>query len=147
MQTAALASSHGSLSPMSSSRKAVWLGRILTAPPVLFLTIDTAMKLLQVPVAVEATQQLGYTAGAVLALGIIEAVCLVLFLVPRTAVLGAVLWTGYFGGAIATHIRAGSPLFTHTLFPIFVAALLWTGLWLRDRRLRHIVRVAFDRAV
>lgn len=128
------------------SSKAVWVGRILSALLVLFLTFDTAMKVLQLPVAVEATQQLGFTAHAVFVIGVIEALCLVFYLVPRTALLGAVLWTGYFGGAIATHIRAGSPLFTHTLFPIYIAALLWVGLWLRDGRLRRIVRAVFDTA-
>ena len=146
MQTAPLANSHGSLAPARSSTKAVWARRILSALPVVFLTFDTAIKVFQLPVAVEATTQLGFTAGAVLAVGIVEAVCLVLYLVPRTAVLGAVLWTGYFGGAIATHVRASSPLFTHTLFPIYVAVLLWAGLWLRDGRLRRIVGEAFHPA-
>lgn len=127
----------------TASSRAVWTGRILSALSVVFLTFDTIIKVLTLPVAVEATKQLGFTETAVFAVGLIEAVCLVLYLVPRTASLGAVLWTGYFGGAIATHIRAGSPLFTHTLFPIYIAALLWVGLWLRDGRLRRIVRTAF----
>lgn len=73
--------------------------------------------------------QLGYPAGVVLGLGLLELVCLVLYLIPSTSVLGAVLRTGYLGGAIATHVRVGSPLLSHTLFPIWVAALLWGGLW------------------
>lgn len=70
---------------------------------------------------------------------IIQGICLILYLVPRTAVLGAVLWTGYLGGAIATHVRVGSPLFSHVLFPIYVAAFLWIGLWLRDWRVRAML--------
>jgi len=72
---------------------------------------------------------------------VIELVCLALYLVPRTAVLGAVLWTGYLGGAVATHVRIGSPLFSHVLFPLYVAALLWVGLWLRDRSLQALLPV------
>jgi hypothetical protein len=83
--------------------------------------------------------ELGWPASAILPLGIIQLVCLAVYLIPRTAILGAVLWTGYLGGAIATHMRLGNPLFSHTLFPTYVAALLWVGLWLRDRRLRAII--------
>ena len=111
-------------------------GRVLSGVAVLFLAFDAAMKLLQVPMAVEGTIQLGYPASSLLVIGLIQVVCLAVYLVPRTAILGAVLWTGYLGGAIATHLRVGNPLFTHMLFPIYVAALLWGGLWLRERRVR-----------
>jgi len=144
MQTAACSNTPTPRAPQHASVKAVWIGRTLTAFAILFLTFDTALKVLQLPVAIEATQQLGFTARTVFIVGLIEAVCLVLSLVPRTALLGAVLWTGYFGGAIATHIRTESPVFTHTLFPIYIAALVWGGLWLRDQRVRDIVRTAFD---
>jgi len=147
MQTAAFSHTPTPLAPQHASVKAVWIGRTLTAFAILFLTFDTALKVLQLPVALEATQQLGFTAQAVFIVGLIEAACLVLYLVPRTALLGAVLWTGYLGGAIATHVRAESPVFTHTLFPIYIAALLWGGLWLRDQRVRHIVRAALDAPV
>ena len=82
---------------------------------------------------------LGYPADTVLWIGMIELVCLALYLVPRTAVLGAILLTGHLGGAIATHVRVGSPLLSHTLFPIYVALLLWGGLYLREPRLRELV--------
>ena len=72
-------------------------------------------------------------------LGILQLVLLALYLVPRTALLGAVLWTGYLGGAVATHVRVGNPLVSHVLFPVYVAALLWGGLWLRDRRTRALL--------
>ena len=125
------------------SARATWVGRGLTALPLLFLTFDTAIKVLVLPVAVDATGRLGYAPGTVFAIGAIEAICLVCYLVPRTALLGAVLLTAYFGGAIATHVRAGSPLFTHTLFPVYLAVLLWAGLWLRNAQARRAVRTAF----
>jgi DoxX-like family len=117
---------------------ALWAGRAMSGLATLFLLFDAAVKLLQLPFAMEANAQLGYPASVVFGLGILELVCLVLYLVPSTSVLGAVLWTGYLGGAIATHVRVGNPLFSHTLFPIWVAALLWGGLWVRDERLRAV---------
>ncbi len=117
-----------------------WTGRILTGIAVLFLTFDTAIKLIGAKAAVDGTVQVGFPPHLVLTLGLIELVCLVLYLVPRTAPLGAVLWTGYFGGAIATHLRLGNPLFSHTLFPIYIAVLLWGGLYLRDERVRALLR-------
>lgn len=107
----------------------------------LFLLFDSVMKLVQAPEAVTTTVELGYSADVVVALGIVEVVCLLVYLWPRTSVLGAVLWTGYLGGAIATHVRVGNPLFSHVLFPIYVAALLWGGLWLRDELLRRVLPV------
>jgi hypothetical protein len=120
-------------------KRDVWIGRVLSGFAVLFLTFDAALKLLRLPMAIEGTTELGYPAGVVLPLGVVQVVCLVLYVIPRTSVLGAVLWTGYLGGAIATHVRLGNPLFTHVLFPVYVALLLWGGLWLRDRRLRTLL--------
>jgi hypothetical protein len=125
--------------PKSPAQAALWTGRILTGVAVLFLTFDTVLKVLQLGPAVEGTTSLGFSADAILTLGVIELVCLVLYLIPRTAIFGAVLWTGYLGGAIATHLRLGNPLFSHTLFPTYVAALLWGGLWLRDVRVRELL--------
>lgn len=122
------------------SGTAVWTGRALSGLAVLFLAMDAAMKLFQVAPAVDGTAQLGYPAHVLVPIGVIELTCLALYLVPRTAILGAILWTGYLGGAIATHVRVESPLFTHVLFPIYVAALLWGGLWLRDRRTRVLLQ-------
>ena len=120
------------------STRALWAGRILSGLAVVFLIFDVAMKFLMPPAAVEGTRQLGWPESAMLTLGVIQLICLALYLIPRTAVIGAVLWTGYLGGAIATHVRVGNPLFSHTLFPIYVAAFLWAGLWLRDRRVRAL---------
>jgi hypothetical protein len=123
----------------SPARKAVLGGRILTGLATLFLLFDAGVKLVMSPEAVAATAELGWPAKVVQGLGWLELVCLALYLIPRTAPLGAVLWTGYLGGAIAAHLRLGNPLFTHTLFPIYVAALIWGGLWLRDRRVRALL--------
>jgi hypothetical protein len=114
-------------------------GQVLTSLALLFMVFDAGIKLLQLTPAVEGTVQLGYPASAVLTIGVIELVCIALYAIPRTAVLGAVLLTGYLGGAVATHLRVGSPLLTHVLFPLYIAALVWGGLYLRDARVRAVV--------
>ena len=113
--------------------------RILMVLAALFLLMDAMMKVLRVPQAVEGTTQLGYPPSVLLPLGIIQLICLALYLIPRTAFLGAILWTGYLGGAIATHVRLGNPLFSHVLFPAYIAAMIWGSLWLRDERLRALL--------
>src|SRR3954464_14165161 len=112
---------------------------VLTTLAVLFLTFDTGIKLLRLAPAVQGTVALGYPEHTVALIGAIELVCLVLYLVPQTAVLGAVVFTGYLGGAVATHLRVGNPLLSHTLFPIYVGAMLWAALCLREPRLRALV--------
>ena len=129
-------------SPARASTRSRWAGRILTGIAVLFLAFDVAIKLVPNKMAIEATVALGYQPHHVPIIGVIGLACLVLYLVPRTAPLGAVLWTGYLGGAIATHLRLDNPLFSHTLFPIYVAALIWGGLYLRDPRVRALLRPA-----
>ena len=129
--------------PAATSTTTRWAGRVLTGLAVLFLSFDTVIKF--VPPneeALQATIALGWQLHHMPIIGVISLLCLVLYVVPRTAVLGAVLWTGYFGGAIATHLRVDNPLFSHTLFPIYVAALIWGGLYLRDPRVRALVRRA-----
>jgi hypothetical protein len=116
------------------SSAVIWTGRVLSGLAVAFLTFDGAMKVLRLPMAVEGTVALGYPASTVFGIGVLEVVCLALYLIPRTSLTGAVLWTGYLGGAIATQVRVGNPLVTHVLFPIYVAVLLWGGLYLRDSR-------------
>ena len=123
----------------SSAKKRSIAGYVLTGLVAAFLTFDTVMKLLQLAPAVQGTTELGYPAGTVVVIGAIELVCLVLYLMPRTSVLGALVLTGYLGGAIATHVRVGSPLPTHTLFPIYVALMVWGGLYLRESRLRELL--------
>lgn len=114
----------------------LWTGRILSAVAVLFLLFDAAGKLLEVPPVVAGSTALGYPAAAVFTIGAIELLCVVAYAIPPVSVLGAVLLTGYLGGAIATHLRVQNPLFTHTLFPIYVALFVWGGLFLRDAGLR-----------
>ena len=121
------------------SNKQVWTGRVFSALAVLFLTMDAVMKMIVVPEAVKGTGQLGWPVSSIVPLGILQAILLIIYVMPRTSVLGAILWTGYLGGAVATHVRVGNPLFSHILFPTYVAALLWLGLWLRDRRVRALV--------
>jgi DoxX-like protein len=121
------------------SKKALWAGRILSGLAVLFMLFDAIIKLLRHPAAVQGSIELGYPESVVFGLGIVLVVCLALYLVPRTAVLGAILFTGYLGGAVATHVRVGNPLFSHVLSPVYVAAFLWVGLWLRDQRIRAIL--------
>jgi DoxX-like family len=125
----------------SLSRSKLWSARIINALVVLFLLFDLIVKLLRLPVAVQANIQLGYPESTVLVIGIIELLCLVTYLIPRTSVFGAILLTGYLGGAIASQLRAGNPLFSHTLFPIYVALLVWAPLFLRDERVRTLIPV------
>jgi hypothetical protein len=107
---------------------------------VLFLIIDFAMKLIAHPMVIESSGQLGYPADPEFAqmLGLILALCTVLYVVPQTSVLGAILLTGYLGGAVATHLRMGNPLFTHTLFGVYLGILAWGSLYLRDARIRAL---------
>jgi hypothetical protein len=124
---------------VSVATKRLVTGYLLTALVALFLTFDTVMKVLRLAPAVQGTTELGYPASTVFWIGLIELVCLGLYLVPSTSVLGALLLTGYLGGAIATHVRVGSPLLSHTLFPIYVALMLWGGLYIREMRLHELV--------
>ena len=125
----------------SGSRRRLWTGRVLSGLAVAFLLFDSAGKLLQVPPVVDGTVRLGYPRDIVFSLGVILLSCALAYVVPRTSVLGALLLTGYLGGAVATHVRVGNPLFSHVLFPTYVAALLWGGLVLRDARLRALLPV------
>ncbi len=117
----------------------LWTGRILTALPALFLLMDGAMKLFQPEPVLSSMAQLGYPASLSVGLGVLLLLCVALYLVPRTSLLGAILLTGYLGGAIAAHLRVGNPLFSHILFPVYVALLLWGGLLLRQPGLRTLL--------
>jgi hypothetical protein len=121
--------------------KAIWAGRIMSGLVVLFLLFDSVLKVMKLPLAVEGTTQLGYPEHVVVGIGVVQLVCLIIYLIPRTSIFGAVLLTGYLGGAIATHVRVVSPLFSHVLFPIYVAVLVWGGVYLRFPRLRALIPV------
>lgn len=119
---------------------AAWAGRIMSGLVVAFLVMDGAIKVLDLAVVRETLEQLGYPTSMAQGLGILTLVIAVLYAVPRTAFLGSVLLTGLLGGAIATHLRVGSPLFTHLFFGLYIGVLAWGGLWLRDPKLRAVVR-------
>jgi hypothetical protein len=122
--------------PISNKRR--WAGVIMSALAVAFLLFDGVIKLVKIQPVVEATQRLGYPEATARPLGIVLLACVALYLVRRTAVLGAVLVTAFLGGAISAHVRVEDPLFSHTLFPVYVAALIWGGLYLRDSRVRAL---------
>ncbi|MCV9938604.1 DoxX family protein [Boseaceae bacterium BT-24-1] len=125
---------------------ALWTGRVLTGLFAIFmLGASISPKLLRMPVAEETMAQLGWPAGYAFMIGLIELACLALYLIPRTALLGAILMMGLLGGAMATQIRAGSPLFSHVLFSLYLGLFMWGGLWLRNRRLRALFPIARDR--
>lgn len=101
--------------------------------------MDSVGKFVKPEPVVTGTVELGYSESVILPLGIVLLICTILYVIPQTAILGAILLTGYLGGAVATHVRVGSPLFTHTLFPVYLGVFIWLGLYLRDKRLRGIV--------
>jgi hypothetical protein len=123
------------------AKPALWLGRVLSGLVILFLLFDGAIKLVPWPVVTETMDRIGYGSSENLArsLGIITIACTILYAIPPTSILGAILLTGYLGGAMASHVRIGSPLFSHTLFGFYLGLMVWGGLWLRDRRLRTLI--------
>lgn len=122
----------------TANPRGTWPGRVLSGIAVAFLTLDAAMKIAAAAPAVTGTIALGFPVEVVRPLGVVLLVATVLYVVPRTAALGALLLTGYLGGAVAAHVRLGDPLATHVLTPVYVAAFLWAGLALRDRKVRAL---------
>ncbi|MGC1462827.1 MAG: DoxX family protein [Terracidiphilus sp.] len=116
----------------------IWSGRILTILAALFMLLDGAMKIVKPPQVLEANARLAYPLSALSGIGIALIVCTLIYLIPRTSILGAVLLTGYLGGAVASNVRAGSGWF-ETIFPMLFAAMIWCGLCLRNRRLRSLL--------
>lgn len=123
--------------PLSLTRR--WAGRLLSGTATLFFLIDGGMKLFKPPIVVESTLQLGYPETAIVGIGVILLACTLLYVIPRTAILGAVMLTGYLGGAVATHVRVSGPWF-NILFPVVFGAIVWAGLYLRDRRVHALLR-------
>lgn len=119
-------------------RMQLWAGRILSGLAILFLIFDGVIKVMQMAPAMEATVQLGYPESLVFGIGLLELVCLGVYGIPRTSVLGAILLTGYLGGAVATQVRAGADLFP-IIFPVIIGLLIWGGLFLRDSQLRALI--------
>jgi len=126
--------------PAGGRTRNYWIGWVMSGLVIAFLLMDATMKVLALPVVLEASGPLGFP-GAAMArgLGIVLLLCTLLYAAPQTAVLGAILLTGYLGGAAATHVRVGSPLFTHVLFGVYLGLLLWAGLYLRDAALRRLI--------
>lgn len=125
------------------STRALWAGRILSGLAILFLIFDGMIKLPPLDIVTTTMKELGYPTTDSFArfLGVVTLACTALYAWPRTALLGAVLLTGLFGGAIATHLRIGSPLVSHTLFGIYFGITVWGGLWLRDERVRRVMPI------
>jgi uncharacterized membrane protein YphA (DoxX/SURF4 family) len=117
------------------SKKMLWAGRIMSALPALMLLFSGVMKLVKPASVMEGFTRLGYPESLAVGIGIVELVCTVLYLIPRTSILGAILLTGYLGGATATHVRVGEPFY----MPIVLGVLVWAGLFLRENRLRALL--------
>ena len=130
---------HALAAAIPTSARARWADRVLSGLPVLFMLMDAAMKLVHIQAVTDASARLGWPDATNGGLGLVVLATVALYLVPRTAVLGAVLLTGYLGGAVAIHLRIGDPLASTTLFPVYVGALFWAGLYLRDARVRALV--------
>jgi len=123
--------------PVSS--KQLWAGRIMSAVPVLFLLFDSVIKLMKIDAVVKGFGELGYSPDLAVGIGMLLLACVILYVIPPTSILGAILLTGYLGGAVATQVRVGNPLFSHVLFPTYVGALIWGGLYLREGGLRALL--------
>ncbi|MRG55010.1 DoxX family protein [Phyllobacterium sp. SYP-B3895] len=123
------------------SNTAVWAGRVMSGLIILFMLFDSGIKLIPLDVVIQTCAELGLptSVGFDRGLGILGLICTILYAVPQTSVLGAILLTGYMGGAIATQVRVGNPLFSHLLFGVYLGLILWGGLYLRDPRLRKIL--------
>jgi len=130
---------HSAIQTAPVSKTSLWAGRVFSGLVVLFMLFDSSIKLMKLAPAVEGTAKLGYPVSVVLSIGIVLFVCTVLYAIPRTSILGAILLTGYLGGAVASNVRVENPLFGYVLFPVYVGVLLWLGLFLRDVRLRALI--------
>ena len=120
------------------SKRHLWLGRVVSGLPALFLLLDGALKLAKPAFVVEATVNLGYSESVIIPIGMVLIICTILYLIPATSVLGAILLTGYLGGAVATHARVGESWFP-ILFPVVIGVMLWLGLYLQNVRLRTLI--------
>jgi hypothetical protein len=121
--------------PAPASKKLLWAGRIISALPVLMLLFSAAMKLAKPPAVIEGMAHLGYPENLAFGIGVLEVICTIVYLIPQTSILGAILLTGYLGGATASHVRVGDPYFA----TVILGVLLWLGLYMRDERLRALV--------
>jgi DoxX-like family len=125
--------------PVTVSKARLWTGRVLSTLPVLLLLMSGVMDVMRPDFVVKAMVEQGFPEAVLVPLGISLLICTILYAIPRTAILGAILLTGYLGGAVATHVRAGDSLFSHILAPVYFAVILWIGLYLREPRLGALV--------
>jgi hypothetical protein len=133
------ATAQAALAPAAKAGKLVWTGRVLSGFAILFLLFDAIIKLVQIQAVTDTFRQMGIPENLAVEIGIIGLVCTVLYAIPRTAVLGAILLTAFLGGGIASHVRIGSPLFSHVLFGVYLGLFVWGGLFLREPRLRALL--------
>lgn len=126
----------------NTSKGMLWTGRVLSGLVIAFCIFDFGFKFTGAPIVTQTGEQLGWHAGTAPMLGIILAACTALYTWPRTAILGAIVLTGYLGGSVATHVRVESPLFSHILFGVYLGVMAWGGLWLRDPKLRALIPFA-----
>ena len=136
-------STEKTLNEQTTSPKQTWAGRIVSGLVVLFMVMDGTMKLFKPAVVLEANARLGYPESTLVGIGVTLLACTALYVIPRTSTFGAILLTGYLGGAVASNVRAAEVLF-NTLFPVMIGVLVWGGLWLRDSRLRNLVPLTKD---
>jgi hypothetical protein len=127
----------------ATSPKQIWAGRIVSGFAVLFMLMDGTMKLFKPSFVIEANARLGYPESTIVGIGAALLACTLLYVIPRTSILGAILLTGYLGGAVASNVRASQDLF-NIIFPLIFGVLVWGGLWLRDNRLRNLVPLAHE---
>jgi hypothetical protein len=121
------------------SKSQIWTGRIMSGFVILFMLFDAVIKFIKPPQVIETTvNELGYSEHHIMLHGFSALIPTILYAMPRTSILGAVLLTAHLGGAIASHVRVDNPLFSHTLFPVYTAILMWGGVWLRDERLQEV---------
>jgi hypothetical protein len=123
----------------ATSKRTIWAGRIISGLATAFMLFDAVVHISRGPAVVEGFTKAGFSPSILVPLSIIELICIVLYVIPRTAVLGVILLTGYLGGAVATNVRMGMPMFSWVLAPVYIAVLLWLGLWLRDDRIRSLI--------
>ncbi len=124
-----------------TSKKSLWAGRIISLLVILFMLFDGVIHIMKIPAVTQSFVQLGYSLNVITPLAVIELLCVLLYVIPRTSILGAILLTGYLGGAVDSNVRAGNPLFSFILFPVYIGVLMWGGLYLRSKRLRSLVPI------
>jgi|SRR5690606_34515735 len=141
MQTASKNLMNDTSEVAKGTRRKPWGGYILSGIAVLFLLFDSIGKLSKPAVVIEGTLELGYPESTITGIGVTLLICTLLYIWPRTAILGAILLTGFLGGAVATHVRVGNPIFSHMLFPVYLGIFIWGGLYLRDQAVRRLIPV------